>query len=113
MVAPSSAAPLENSTALIPAPTAWVLPAELDIGGDRGPFPLSIREVEVLDCVAQGLTNKEIATTLYLTEQTVKNHITSVLRKLDVNDRVQAVVHAVKHGWMELGPTTETVVGRR
>lgn len=74
-------------------------------GRELGLCPLSIREVEVLDCVAQGLTNKEIAAKLYLTEQTVKNHITSVLRKLDVNDRVQAVVHAVKHGWMELGPT--------
>ncbi|MBA3335957.1 MAG: response regulator transcription factor [Chloroflexia bacterium] len=67
-------------------------------------LPLSSREVEVLDCVAQGLTNKQIAEVLYVTEQTVKNHMTSVLRKLDVNDRVQAVLFAVKHGWIEIGP---------
>ncbi|HEY8448006.1 MAG TPA: response regulator transcription factor [Thermomicrobiales bacterium] len=69
-----------------------------------GPIPLSAREIEVLDCVAQGLSNKEIANALFVTEQTVKNHMTSVLRKLDVNDRVQAVLYAVKHGWIEIGP---------
>jgi DNA-binding NarL/FixJ family response regulator len=67
-------------------------------------LPLSAREIEVLDCVAQGLSNKEIADELFVTEQTVKNHMTSVLRKLDVNDRVQAVLFAVKNGWMEIGP---------
>jgi DNA-binding NarL/FixJ family response regulator len=67
-------------------------------------LPLSAREIEVLDCVAQGLSNKEIADALFVTEQTVKNHMTSVLRKLDVNDRVQAVLYAVKNGWIEIGP---------
>jgi DNA-binding NarL/FixJ family response regulator len=66
-------------------------------------MPLSIREIEVLDCVAQGLSNKEIAEALYITEQTVKNHMTSVLRKLDVSDRVQAVLFAVRHGWVQIG----------
>ncbi|MER3437746.1 MAG: DNA-binding response regulator [Chloroflexota bacterium] len=69
-----------------------------------GTMPLSAREIEVLDCVAQGLSNKEIADALFVTEQTVKNHMTSVLRKLDVNDRVQAVLYAVRHGWIEIGP---------
>jgi len=69
-----------------------------------GALPLSAREIEVLDCVAQGLSNKEIADELFVTEQTVKNHMTSVLRKLDVNDRVQAVLYAVKNGWIEIGP---------
>ena len=82
-----------------------------------GMLPLSTRELEVLDCVAQGLSNKEIAQELYVTEQTIKNHMTSVLRKLHVNDRVQAVLYAVKHGWIELGPQpyarTESVVGSR
>jgi len=67
-------------------------------------LPLSAREIEVFDCVAQGLSNKEIADELYVTEQTVKNHMTSVLRKLDVNDRMQAVLYAVKNGWIEIGP---------
>ena len=66
-------------------------------------MPLSVREVEVLDCVAQGLSNKEIAEALFITEQTVKNHMTSVLRKLEVTDRVQAVLYAVKHGWIQIG----------
>ena len=65
---------------------------------------LSSREIEVLDCVALGLSNKQIAEALFVTEQTVKNHMTSVLKKLDVNDRVQAVLYAVKNGWMEIGP---------
>jgi DNA-binding NarL/FixJ family response regulator len=67
-------------------------------------LPLSAREIEVLDCVAQGLSNKDIANELFVTEQTVKNHMTSVLRKLDVDDRVQAVLFAVKNGWIEIGP---------
>ena len=69
-------------------------------------LPLSSREIEVLDCVALGLSNKQIAEALFVTEQTVKNHMTSVLKKLDVNDRVQAVLYAVKNGWMEIGPRT-------
>jgi len=73
-------------------------------------LPLSAREIEVLDCVAQGLSNKEIADELYVTEQTVKNHMTSVLRKLDVNDRVQAVLFAVKNGWIEIGPQAYAAV---
>ena len=69
----------------------------------KNQMPLSVREVEVLDCVAQGYSNKEIAEALFITEQTVKNHMTSVLRKLDVSDRVQAVLYAVKHGWIQIG----------
>ncbi len=71
---------------------------------NRQRLPLSVREIEVLDCVAQGLSNKEIADALYITEQTVKNHMTSVLRKLSVDDRVQAVLCAVKNGWIEITP---------
>jgi len=74
-------------------------------------LPLSVREIEVLDCVAQGLSNKEIAEELFITEQTVKNHMTSVLRKLNVEDRVQAVLCAVKHGWIEIGPPSQAIAG--
>jgi DNA-binding NarL/FixJ family response regulator len=65
---------------------------------------LSAREVAVLDCVAQGLSNREIAEVLYISEQTVKNHMSGVLRKLNVDDRVQAVILAIRNGWIELGP---------
>ena len=66
--------------------------------------PLSPREIEVLGMVTNGLTNKEIAHALNLSEQTVKNHMTSILRKLSVNDRTQAVVYAIRQGWIEIGP---------
>ena len=65
--------------------------------------PLTPREVEILDCVAQGNSNKEIARILSISDQTVKNHITSILRKLAVNDRTQAVIYALRHGWIKLG----------
>jgi DNA-binding NarL/FixJ family response regulator len=64
--------------------------------------PLTPREVEILDCVAQGNSNKEIARILSISDQTVKNHITSILRKLAVNDRTQAVIYALRHGWIKL-----------
>ena len=64
--------------------------------------PLTPREVEVLDCVAQGNSTKEIARILGISDQTVKNQITSILRKLAVNDRTQAVIAALRHGWIRL-----------
>lgn len=64
--------------------------------------PLSNREIEVLEQIAQGHSNKEIARTLRISDQTVKNHITSILRKLAVNDRTQAVVYAIRHGWIKM-----------
>jgi len=67
------------------------------------PFhPLSEREMEVLECVVNGLSNKEIAGLLGISHQTVKNHVTSILRKFSVEDRTQAVVYALKHGWVQL-----------
>lgn len=64
--------------------------------------PLTDREMEILRFIAQGLSNKEIARTLHISQQTVKNHITSILRKLAVNDRTQAAVYALKRGWIRL-----------
>jgi two-component system response regulator DegU len=67
------------------------------------PFhPLSDREMEVLVCVVRGMSNKEIAGLLGISHQTVKNHVTSILRKFGVEDRTQAVVYALKHGWVKL-----------
>jgi DNA-binding NarL/FixJ family response regulator len=63
--------------------------------------PLSPRELQVLELVASNRTNKEIATLLDISNQTVKNHISSILRKLAVNDRTQAVVYAVQQGWIK------------
>ena len=64
--------------------------------------PLSPREVEILDNIAQGMTNKQVAFALSISEQTVKNHMSSILRKLSVNDRTQAVVYAMKQGWIRI-----------
>ncbi len=64
--------------------------------------PLSARELEVLELVAAGRTNREIATQLDISNQTVKNHISSILRKLAVNDRTQAVVYAMRRGWIKV-----------
>ncbi len=58
---------------------------------------LSEREIEVLRLVAKGLLNKEIAQTLYISEKTVKNHISNIFKKLKVSDRTQAAVYALKH----------------
>ena len=51
-----------------------------------------------------GHSNKEIGDALFITEQTVKNHMTSVLRKLQVDDRVAALRYAVTRRWAEIGP---------
>jgi len=64
--------------------------------------PLSAREVEVLEYAAKGNSNKEIARALSISDQTVKNHLTSIMRKLAVNDRTQAVVYALQQGWIKM-----------
>jgi DNA-binding NarL/FixJ family response regulator len=73
-------------------------------GSDAAPIfaPLSPREVEILDNIAQGMTNKQVAYALSISEQTVKNHMSSILRKLSVNDRTQAVVYAMRQGWIRM-----------
>ena len=64
---------------------------------------LSPREKEVLEALAQGLTNKEIAQQLHIAEKTVKTHFSSIYRKLNVTTRSQAIVGAVKSGLVDLG----------
>lgn len=59
---------------------------------------LTRRELEVLQCIVDGMSNKECAEHLFISEKTVKNHVTNLLRKLDVEDRTQAAVYAVQHG---------------
>lgn len=57
---------------------------------------LTYREVEVLQLVAKGLSNQEMAQRLFLSEKTVKNHLTNIFRKINVTDRTQAVLYAIK-----------------
>jgi DNA-binding NarL/FixJ family response regulator len=68
--------------------------------------PLTDRELEILRKVSDGMTNAEIGYALGISAQTVKNHVTSILRKLAVNDRTQAVVTARKRGWLSLDDNT-------
>lgn len=65
--------------------------------------PLSQREMEVLELMAQGLSNKEIGRALWIGETTVKTHVSHILRKLNQSDRTQAVLAAVKSGLVRLG----------
>lgn len=67
--------------------------------------PLTPRETETLKYVAEGYSNKQIAHVLGISEQTIKNHVTSILNKLDANDRTHAVVLAMRQGWIEIGET--------
>jgi two-component system response regulator DegU len=64
--------------------------------------PLSPREMEIVRYITRGLSNKMIAHRLGISHQTVKNHMTSILRKLDVEDRTQAAIYAIRHGWVRL-----------
>ncbi|WP_322513609.1 response regulator transcription factor [Chloroflexus sp.] len=69
--------------------------------------PLSEREIEVLERIAAGSSNKEIADALGISTQTVKNHISSILRKLSLNDRTQAVIFALRRGWIDTPQTIQ------
>lgn len=59
---------------------------------------LTERELEILQQIVEGRTNKEIARALYISEKTVKNHVSNILKKLDLSDRTQAAVYAIRHG---------------
>ncbi len=68
-------------------------------------MPLSEREMHILQLIARGLSNKEVAAQLNISHQTVKNHMSSILRKLAVNDRTQAAIYALRKGWIRLQDT--------
>jgi len=94
---------------------AWIQSKLDDIAGpytedpEKHFIPLSPRETEILRSVTGGMSNKEIATELGISQQTVKNHMTSILRKLNVEDRTQAAVTALRHGWVRLQePSSKT-----
>ncbi|MFJ5623495.1 response regulator [Peribacillus loiseleuriae] len=63
---------------------------------------LTRRECEVLQLLADGQSNRGIGETLFISEKTVKNHVSNILQKMNVNDRTQAVISAIKNGWVEV-----------
>jgi two-component system response regulator DevR len=66
----------------------------------NSPEPLSAQQLVILRLVAQGLSSREIATQLYLSENTVKGYVQDILHRLNVKNRTEAVMVAVKHGWL-------------
>ena len=64
--------------------------------------PLTHREMQVLSYIANGNTNKQVAHELEISEQTIKNHVSAILRKLNTNDRAHAVAVAIRNQWVSL-----------
>ena len=62
--------------------------------------PLTPRETQILTYIADGNSNKQIANILQISEQTIKNHVSNILRKLNANDRAHAVALAIRFGWI-------------
>lgn len=63
--------------------------------------PLTVREREILGWVAKGMTNREIAGVLHISDQTVKNHLKNILQKLHLENRVQLTRYALEQGWVD------------
>src|SRR5436189_2588239 len=95
-----------GASVLDPAMTAKVfsqfrLMAEQGERGNRE--GLTDRELEILTLIAQGDSNRQIGEKLHLSEKTIKNYVTSIFQKLQMNDRTQAAVYAVQHGLISRG----------
>ena len=88
---------------LHPAVTAKLMEDVVDGGGRGGtPADLTPRERQVAELIARGGQNKRIALELGISEKTVKSHVSSILRKLDLADRTQVALYVVREGWVEL-----------
>lgn len=74
--------------------------------------PLTSREMAILQQVAEGNSNKQIAYALDICEQTVKNHISNIMIKLNANDRTHAVVMAIRYGWLSVAESMEKTLVR-
>lgn len=74
----------------------------LTIGDGSDESSLTPREIEILEMICHGASNKDIARHLGISYQTVKNHVTAILHKLGVKDRTQAVLYAIKREWFEI-----------
>jgi DNA-binding NarL/FixJ family response regulator len=78
----------------------------------ESPERLTERELEVLECVTQGLANKEIAWRLRISEKTVKSHVSTILSKFGLVSRTQAALHATRTGLVPVGGAVRSVPPR-
>ena len=76
--------------------------ASLNLIPDKVTTPLTQREIQILSYIANGNTNKEVASILGISDQTIKNHVSAILRKLNANDRAHAVAMAMQHHWISI-----------
>ena len=95
---PGRQAPVNDVLRSTVAEYSRTLRSSPDVMPDDAAERLSARELEVLALIVEGLTNKEIASRLCLSPDTVKNHVVHIIQKLGVSDRTQAAVMAVRHG---------------
>jgi len=97
-----------GESVLLPAVTARLLARAASSGegfaGARNGEQLTERELEILRLAARGMGNKEIAKQLALSVPTVKAHLVNIFNKMAVGSRTEAVLHAVRKGWVELEP---------
>lgn len=105
LLAPAVTRRVIEHIAAMPAPTTGETPAAHPSAAAIG--DLSDREVEVLQLMARGYSNKEIATELFVSSTTVKTHVSHILTKLGVRDRVQAVIEAYESGIVIAGDAAD------
>jgi DNA-binding NarL/FixJ family response regulator len=74
--------------------------ASMGLFTDKVAAPLTHREIQILSHIANGNTNKEVARILGISDQTIKNHVSAILRKLNANDRAHAVAMAIQNHWI-------------
>ncbi|MFC1916128.1 LuxR C-terminal-related transcriptional regulator [Chloroflexota bacterium] len=76
--------------------------ASMGLVKEKVAVPLTHREIQILSCIASGSTNKHVAYNLGISEQTIKNHVSAILRKLNANDRAHAVALAIRNQWVSI-----------
>ncbi len=102
--------PINDSIIARPAVAERVLKqfqemALLGLVKEKVAAPLTNREIQILSYIANGNTNKQVAYVLGISEQTIKNHISAILRKLNANDRAHAVALAIRNQWVSVDAT--------
>jgi DNA-binding NarL/FixJ family response regulator len=93
-----------NGDVIISPQFAQALLEEVDTQQEVQNSLLSEREMEVLQLLSEGCSTPEIATNLFISQKTVKNHLASIYEKIDARDRTHAVIRAVKMGIIKIGP---------